>query len=199
MLILATWCLLCAPTRSEVIGRDGKPLPAPPADEKAEVFVDPAKITALAVEPAEVRLGSRADYAQILVTATLADGTRADVTRMTSFDAGGLAEVDPFGHLSPKADGQGSLKIGVGSHSLSVPLAVAGAAVTPEPDYVRDIMPVLSKSGCNAGTCHGSKEGKNGFKLSLRGYDPVSTCGRSPMTSPAAAPTWRSPIRRSCS
>src|SRR5262245_38977455 len=34
-------------------------------------------------------------------------------------------------------------------------------------------MPVLSSVGCNAGTCHGSAEGKNGFKLSLRGYDPL--------------------------
>jgi hypothetical protein len=33
-------------------------------------------------------------------------------------------------------------------------------------------MPVLSKAGCNAGTCHGAAKGKNGFKLSLRGYDP---------------------------
>lgn len=41
------------------------------------------------------------------------------------------------------------------------------------PDYIRDVAPVLSRLGCNAGTCHGSKEGKNGFKLSLRGYDPV--------------------------
>src|SRR6185436_10540623 len=32
--------------------------------------------------------------------------------------------------------------------------------------------PVMSKLGCNAGTCHGSAQGKNGFKLSLRGYDP---------------------------
>ena len=34
-------------------------------------------------------------------------------------------------------------------------------------------MPTLSKMGCNAGTCHGSANGKNGFKLSLRGYDPL--------------------------
>ena len=39
-------------------------------------------------------------------------------------------------------------------------------------DYIRDVTPILSKLGCNAGTCHGSKDGKNGFKLSLRGYDP---------------------------
>ncbi|MFH5805377.1 DUF1549 domain-containing protein [Alienimonas sp. DA493] len=40
-------------------------------------------------------------------------------------------------------------------------------------DYIRDVTPVLSKMGCNSGTCHGSKDGKNGFKLSLRGYDPL--------------------------
>ena len=27
------------------------------------------------------------------------------------------------------------------------------------------------QGGCNQGTCHGSKDGRNGFKLSLRGYD----------------------------
>ncbi|MGH7970619.1 MAG: DUF1549 domain-containing protein, partial [Limisphaerales bacterium] len=37
---------------------------------------------------------------------------------------------------------------------------------------VQDVSPALSHLGCNAGTCHGAKEGKNGFKLSLRGYDP---------------------------
>ncbi len=42
-----------------------------------------------------------------------------------------------------------------------------------KPDYVRDIMPITSKLGCNQGTCHGAKEGKAGFKLSLRGYDPM--------------------------
>src|SRR5262249_29893317 len=40
--------------------------------------------------------------------------------------------------------------------------------------FVRDVMPTMSRMGCNAGTCHGSAEGKNGFKLSLRGYDPLA-------------------------
>jgi hypothetical protein len=34
-------------------------------------------------------------------------------------------------------------------------------------------MAVLSKAGCNSGTCHGNLNGKNGFKLSLRGDDPA--------------------------
>jgi hypothetical protein len=38
--------------------------------------------------------------------------------------------------------------------------------------FQNDVMAVLSKAGCNAGTCHGNKNGKGGFKLSLRGQDP---------------------------
>ena len=34
------------------------------------------------------------------------------------------------------------------------------------------VMPVLTKVGCNSGPCHGALAGKNGFKLTLRGYDP---------------------------
>ncbi|QDT15230.1 DUF1549 domain-containing protein [Alienimonas californiensis] len=51
--------------------------------------------------------------------------------------------------------------------------APRGLGVTKSVDYIQDVTPVLSKMGCNAGTCHGSKDGKNGFKLSLRGYDPL--------------------------
>jgi hypothetical protein len=44
-------------------------------------------------------------------------------------------------------------------------------AATPV-TFVRDVMPILNKAGCTQGTCHGAAKGKNGFKLSLRGYDP---------------------------
>jgi WD40 repeat protein len=39
-------------------------------------------------------------------------------------------------------------------------------------EFLTDVMPVLAKAGCNAGTCHGARAGQNGFQLSLRGYDP---------------------------
>ena len=38
--------------------------------------------------------------------------------------------------------------------------------------FRNDVMPVLSKSGCNLGTCHGNAKGKGGFQISLRGQDP---------------------------
>jgi WD40 repeat protein/mono/diheme cytochrome c family protein len=51
------------------------------------------------------------------------------------------------------------------------PAAVASNAVPS--DFAQDVAPILSRMGCNSGTCHGSAQGKNGFKLSLRGYDPI--------------------------
>src|SRR5438067_9104486 len=38
--------------------------------------------------------------------------------------------------------------------------------------FVNDVVPVLTRAGCNQGTCHGAAAGKNGFKLSLRGFAP---------------------------
>ena len=40
------------------------------------------------------------------------------------------------------------------------------------PSFRNDVIPVLTKMGCNSGACHGALAGKNGFKLTLRGYDP---------------------------
>ncbi|MCC6493779.1 MAG: DUF1549 domain-containing protein [Pirellulales bacterium] len=48
------------------------------------------------------------------------------------------------------------------------------APSNPPPEFLTDVMPILSKLGCNAGTCHGARAGQNGFALSLRGYDPMA-------------------------
>src|SRR5438270_610914 len=38
--------------------------------------------------------------------------------------------------------------------------------------FRRDVVAALSRAGCSQGACHGSPQGKNGFRLSLRGFDP---------------------------
>ncbi len=38
-------------------------------------------------------------------------------------------------------------------------------------DFGNDIVPLLSRYGCNSGGCHGKASGQNGFKLSLFGFD----------------------------
>jgi hypothetical protein len=51
----------------------------------------------------------------------------------------------------------------------------AAESLTAEPiAFDREVMAVLSKAGCNAGTCHGNLNGKGGFFLSLRGQDPAA-------------------------
>ena len=60
-----------------------------------------------------------------------------------------------------------------------VALALAAVCVLVRPanaadvSFRNDVMAVLSKSGCNLGTCHGNARGKGGFQISLRGQDPV--------------------------
>src|SRR5215475_6545788 len=54
----------------------------------------------------------------------------------------------------------------------SVPLCQKTQAAEPPVTFLRDVAPILNKVGCTSGPCHGAAKGKNGFKLSLRGYDP---------------------------
>lgn len=59
--------------------------------------------------------------------------------------------------------------------ALAIGGANAAAGATAEErrvTFLRDVMPILNNTGCTAGACHGAAKGKNGFKLSLRGYDP---------------------------
>src|SRR5258705_12564447 len=51
-----------------------------------------------------------------------------------------------------------------------VPSAVR--ASEPPVSFRTDVIAALSRVGCNSGACHGSPQGKNGFRLSLRGGDP---------------------------
>lgn len=60
---------------------------------------------------------------------------------------------------------------------MAAALVALGAAPLPAAEAVSfrtDVMAVLSKGGCNQGTCHGNQNGKNGFKLSLRGENPAA-------------------------
>src|SRR2546426_7642331 len=56
--------------------------------------------------------------------------------------------------------------------ALAAAPLVAEAPDPPKVTFLRDVAPILNKVGCTSGPCHGAAKGKNGFKLSLRGYDP---------------------------
>jgi hypothetical protein len=57
----------------------------------------------------------------------------------------------------------------VASHAAPAPVR----AIAPV-SFRNQVIPVLTKAGCNSGACHGAAAGKNGFGLTLRGYDPMA-------------------------
>ncbi len=133
-----------------------------------------AKLVALKVEPASINLTNRFAYAQVLISGQLESGDLIDVTRMVEMKGtNGIAEVTRSGQVRPVADGRGMLVVTLGGHKAEIALSVSGINDRARVDFVHDVNPVLSRLGCNQGTCHGSAQGKNGFKLSLRGYDPI--------------------------
>ena len=138
-----------------------------------EVFPAADQIASLRVEPAEIKLTGPHSYAQLLITAIRKDGTAADATRAVKWQTEGGVDVSPAGTVTGSAGGAAKVRAVLGSQSIDVPVTVASISAKPVPDYIRDVTPVISRMGCNMGTCHGAKDGKAGFKLSLRGYDPI--------------------------
>lgn len=135
---------------------------------------DGAVVESILVQPADIVLTSSSQYAQVVITATLQSGDTVDVTRLCDLKVDGdPAAVSATGVVTPTNDGSTELVATLGDHTSIGFVEVSGIDQKTAPDYVRDVMPVISRMGCNAGTCHGSKDGKNGFKLSLRGYDPI--------------------------
>ncbi|MFM7869242.1 MAG: hypothetical protein ACKPHU_33895, partial [Planctomycetaceae bacterium] len=99
------------------------------------------------------------------------DGQRIDVTpKATLSTQSPVFTIDADNYLTPVAAGTGMLKVEAVGLSAEVPVQIN--SIDPVAvEFAREINPLLSKSGCNQGLCHGSANGKNGFKLSLRGYD----------------------------
>ena len=131
------------------------------------------KITALKLQPDSLILEHKRDIRRVLVSGQTEDGSWIDLSRQASFTPNSPAvQADSEGYFEPIATGTTKVTVSVAGKSVDLPVTVRSVD-SPPISFVRDVMPLISKIGCNAGTCHGSAKGKNGFKLSLRGYDPA--------------------------
>jgi hypothetical protein len=132
------------------------------------------ELVSLAVDPPSIQCDDRFDYAQLLVTGTLSTGETLDVTRMVEIQApAGVVSVSPTGMVRPTGDGEGNITLTLAGQTVAMPVNVSGMSAPFDVSFIQHVNPAMGKLGCNAGTCHGAKDGKNGFKLSLRGYDPL--------------------------
>src|SRR5205823_6051208 len=75
------------------------------------------------------------------------------------------------GYCRPVGAGKVTVKGTVGDDRVEVVVTVAGVDERPW-DFGPDLVPILTRFGCNTGGCHGKADGQNGFHLSLFGYDP---------------------------
>src|SRR6266446_9395951 len=129
-------------------------------------------IRSLKLEPAALTLKDGRDERRVLVSGKTEGDKSVDLTLQAVLKTDSpIIEVDAQGYIRPKAKGTAEVTVSVAGHHVKLPVTVESAEMPPV-RFVRDIAPLMSKAGCNAGTCHGSAKGKNGFKLSLRGYDP---------------------------
>ena len=117
-----------------------------------------AQVTRLEASPAAIALKHPYDYRQLLITATLASGEKVDVTRMAPITTPANVKVSATGLVRPAGDGQGELAFALGGQSVKVPVTVTGQKEKYQVSFVRDVMPAMSKLGCNAGSCHGDRQ-----------------------------------------
>jgi hypothetical protein len=129
-------------------------------------------VTELAAYPAAVSLTTARDRQGLVVQATFADGSTRDVTGEAELKLDKPVAAITNGELAPLADGEAKLAVAFGGKSAEVAVSVKRAAEADPLRFRADVMPVFTKVGCNTGKCHGSASGKDGFRLSLFGYDP---------------------------
>jgi hypothetical protein len=127
----------------------------------------------LTVLPPSATLSSAESRQRLIVQST--DGTfQQDVSRQALWETSNpsVARVDEAGMIIPTGNGEAVITATVGGRKATAKVTVKGAAAPVQWSFRNHVIPVLTKSGCNQGACHGALAGKNGFKLTLRGYAP---------------------------
>jgi hypothetical protein len=136
--------------------------------------VTPASPTIeLVAFPASLRVVA-GEQAHFLLTAKLADGFEIDATESATVTLGERLKGEGPGVLRALKPGTEKLIAELDGHRVEIPVEILPNRADAQPTFTRDILPILSKAGCNAGACHAKPDGQNGFRLSVFSYDPKS-------------------------
>ena len=127
----------------------------------------------LSILPNTAELNGPEARHQLLAEASV-DGHQEDWTRAAAWSSSNpkIATVDQTGLVTPVSDGAVTITAKANGQSATAALRVKAAQAPFTWSFRNHVIPVMTKIGCNSGACHGALAGKNGFKLTLRGYDP---------------------------
>ncbi len=132
-----------------------------------------ASAQTLTILPPKVQLDGRESRQQLIVEATK-EHYQSDLTRNATYQSADpkIATVDAAGIVHPASDGETTITASVNGQKTIQKVNVRNSHAPFTWTFKNHVLPVLTKMGCNQGACHGALAGKNGFKLTLRGYDP---------------------------
>jgi hypothetical protein len=132
------------------------------------------------VTPAAVKLEGNFARLQLIVTGLDTKGAFTDRSPDLTTAAGyrssrpDAVTVSPTGQLLAVANGDTTVTVTVNGKEHSVPVHVAGIRAKPSVGFSDQVLPLLSRAGCNAGACHAAQYGQGGFKLSVFASEPGS-------------------------
>ncbi len=127
----------------------------------------------IVVLPPTVDLTGPEAHQQMIAEATLANH-QEDWTRAAEWSSSDpkIAMVDEHGMVRPTGDGEAKITARAKGITATVSVRAKDSHAPFTWSFRNHVVPVMTKMGCNQGACHGALAGKNGFKLTLRGYDP---------------------------
>jgi hypothetical protein len=137
------------------------------------VRADSPSVASISVQPTEVFLrGNRASQ-RILVSGRHGNQLDSDLTALATYESldAAVVAVSSEGIVSARGPGQADVIVRYAAREQSVHVNVASFE-HKSVDFRTEVVAVLGRGGCNQGACHGSPQGKGGFRLSLRGFDP---------------------------
>ena len=133
-----------------------------------------ASIVGVQLYPEERTMRGGNASQQYVLMGTFADGSRKDLTAQASFSLSDpdVARPQEGGRIIALADGETEVAAVVGTQEAKARLRVEDSSWTRPFHFSRDVLPVLTRRGCNQTECHSGLKGRGGFKLSLNGAHP---------------------------
>ncbi len=168
--------LMLSMANASALPQKGAPQkPASPASTLANsAKIKPLKVLKLEIQPPTLTLTGPRSSAYAVAIATYQGGGTKDVTREVTWNVSSpqVAVCSSPGELRAKGDGKAVLAASLNGLKARTNVVAIGVAANASVDFALEIAPILTRSGCNMGSCHGAAAGKGGFALSLFGAFP---------------------------
>jgi hypothetical protein len=122
--------------------------------------------------PAEIHLSSSEAQQTLVVQRQDGSQFQGQVSEGASFSSSDEKVVRVEGSTAiPVANGKATITARVGEQSATAEVVVTHMDQPFQWSFRNHVESVLSKQGCNAGSCHGARAGQKGFRLTLFGFD----------------------------